>query len=293
MKIVEVAYNIQSSVDDKHKLVVDYHVTNKTDFNALAPLAMDSKEAFSLAVNEQLTVLADKGYYNGKQMHQCHENNIDTLVSPKRGNNPDKAEHVRKDKFNYDKSLDQYICPQGKPLKPQGRFKRKNNKGEIVNYFDRYVASYSDCLACPFLEDCVNASSVKNKRGKYIDRSEYDGALERNNEQVAMRKNEYRKRQAIVEHPFGTIKRQWGFTHTLMKGLDKVDTEFSLIFLAYNFKRVMSIMGKKKMKKALKSLIISILAMTTVIKHQTMTLLTLNKREINYHLLNKSFVNGG
>jgi hypothetical protein len=95
----------------------------------------------------------------------------------------------------------------------------------------------------------------KTSRGRSIDRSEFDAALDRNNEQVSQRKNEYKRRQAIVEHPFGTIKRQWGFDYTLLKGFKKVDAESSLIFLAYNFKRCMSIMGKKKMKKALKTLI--------------------------------------
>jgi len=286
MKIVEVAYNVQSSVDDKNKLIVDYHVTNQTDHNALAPLALDSKEALDITDTDELIVLADKGYYNGQQMHECHINNIDTLVSPKKSNNLGKATHVRKDKFKYHKNLDQYTCPQGKPLSHQGRFKRKNKNGEIVNYFDRYVASHTACIQCPFYEDCVNASSRKNKRGRYIDRSEFDGALERNNTQVAKRKNEYRKRQSIVEHPFGTIKRQWGFTHTLLKGLEKVDTEFSLIFLVYNFKRCMSIMGKKKMKKALKRLSFSIFKQTAVINDYITTLLRLNKPTMNFHQLN-------
>ena len=293
MKIVELAYNVQSSVDDKNNLIVDYHVTNQTDHNALAPLAIDSKEALELGDHEELIVLADKGYYNGRQMHECHENNIDTLVSPKKSNNPGKATHVRKDKFKYDKSIDEYICPQGKSLDHQGRFKRKNRNGEIVNYFDRYIASYSDCSQCVFFEDCVNSSSRSNKRGRYIDRSEYAGAVERNNKEVSKRKKEYRKRQAIVEHPFGTIKRQWGYTHTLLKGLDKVDTEFSLIMLSYNFKRTMSIMGKKKMRKALKGLILSILAMRTVIEYHNTILLKDLKWMMGFNQLNNKLVIGG
>lgn len=287
MKIVEVAYNVQSSVDDKNNLIVDFHVTNQTDHNALAPLAIDSKEAFDLDDNEELIVLADKGYYNGQQMHKCHEQNIDTLVSPKKSNNPGKATHVRKDKFKYHENSDEYICPQGKALVHQGRFKRKNRKGEIVNYFDRYVASHQECIECPFYVECVNVSSRKNKRGRYIDRSEYDGAIERNNEQVSLRKEEYKKRQAIVEHPFGTIKRQWGFTYTLMKGIGKVDTEFSLIMLAYNFKRTMSIMGKKKMKTALKGLYLSILSLRTVIDHHNTILLARDIWRVNFYQLNK------
>ena len=33
----------------------------------------------------------------------------------------------------------------------------------------------------------------------------------------------YRRRQAMVEHPFGTVKRHWGYNYTLLKGKEKVD----------------------------------------------------------------------
>ena len=46
-------------------------------------------------------------------------------------------------------------------------------------------------------------------------------------------------------HPFGTIKRQWGFNYTLIKALPKVDGEFGLAFLCYNLTRVISILGER------------------------------------------------
>jgi len=270
MSIVEVAYNIQSSVDDKHNLIVVYHTTNQNDYNALSELAIESKDSLGLQEEDQLIVLADKGYYKGEQIKACHDHNIDTLVSPRKPNQPQMAKHVTKDKFTYKKKRDVYMCPQGKELKYQGTFTRKNKRGQFLNHFDRYVASHTECSQCPYYEECVNPSSRKNKRGRYIDKSEFESATQRNNEQVQLRKNEYKRRQAIVEHPFGTIKRQWGYSFTLMKGIEKVDTEFSLIFLVYNLKRVMRIMGKKKMKKALKSLDLAILGLTsTVEKHIT------------------------
>jgi len=68
----------------------------------------------------------------------------------------------------------------------------------------------------------------------------------------------YSLRQQIIEHIFGTIKRQWGFDHILMKGLRKNEGEFGLIYLIYNFRRVMNILGLPKLKKWLTRLLISI-----------------------------------
>lgn len=139
----------------------------------------------------------------------------------------------------------------------------------------------------------MSASYKKSSRDRSIDRSQYEAAVERNNEQVALRKNEYKRRQAIVEHPFGTIIRKWGFDYNLLKGFKKVDAEFSLIFLAYNFKRCLSIMGKKKMKRALKSHFLLFLELTTVITQKVTILLRLNKNKSFNVKLETRFVSWG
>jgi len=91
MRIVEVGYNLQSAVDHKHNLIVDYQVTNRNDHRALAPMAIRSKDALQLDQDDILTVLADKGYHTGEQMQTCHDNNIDTLVAaPKKPKQTDK-----------------------------------------------------------------------------------------------------------------------------------------------------------------------------------------------------------
>ena len=89
------------------------------------------------------------------------------------------------------------------------------------------------------------------KKESKIDRSEFEDARQTNDESIAQRQEEYRRRQAIVEHPFGTIKRQFGYTYTLMKGLQNVETEFSIVHLCYNLKRVSQIMGIKELIRAL------------------------------------------
>ena len=96
-----------------------------------------------------------------------------------------------------------------------------------------------------------NNCTKLNKR--IIHRSEYQDAVDMNNENIRQNPDYYKKRQSICEHPFGTIKRQWGYTYTLMKGIQKVNGEMNLIMLAYNIKRTVSILGITKFLEALKS----------------------------------------
>jgi len=247
MSIVEVAYNLQSVVDDKHNLIVDFQVTNKNDFSALAPLSIKAKQVLEINEDEKLTVLADKGYYSAEQIATCHKNDIDTLVSPKSKGSKSKDPRVSKDKFKYQQLTDTYTCPKSITLHRQGKIYSRHDGIP----FKRYVAHWTDCKNCPWVDICVSPSSQRAARGRMLNRNIYEDQMDHNDEQVAARKNEYRRRQAIVEHPFGTLKRQWGYTHTLLKGLNKVNGEFGLILLCYNLKRLISILGKSGLKQAL------------------------------------------
>jgi len=262
MRIVEVSYNLQSAVDDKHNLIVDFEVTNKNDFKALFPLAIKAKKGLGLKEEESLTILADKGYYSGQQIAKCHEHNIDTLVSPKSKGSKSKDPRVSKAKFRYDKNQDCYKCPKDVVLHRQGKLYSR----EDGIPFKRYVGHWNDCKSCPWVDICVPPGSQKAKRGRMLNRNIYEDYMDKNDEEVSLRKNEYKRRQAIVEHPFGTIKRQWGFNHTLLKGLEKVNGEFALICLCYNLKRVMSILGIKGLKEALNLSLIRFLNIGAVIK---------------------------
>jgi hypothetical protein len=55
-----------------------------------------------------------------------------------------------------------------------------------------------------------------------------------------------------VEHPFGTIKMWMGATHFLMKRRKNVSIEMNLHVLAYNLKRMMTIMGTTGLMEAIR-----------------------------------------
>ena len=85
-----------------------------------------------------------------------------------------------------------------------------------------------------------------------IDRSEYAGMIEANAKRVNENPDYYRKRQQITEHQFGTLKRQRGYTHTNLRGKEKVLGEVGLLFIGYNLTRCISILGLSHLIKALK-----------------------------------------
>jgi transposase len=77
-QVVEVSYNIQAAVDDKHNLVVATHTINRNDKNALSAIAIEAKENLAL---ETFTALVDKGYHNGRELDTCKNHNITTIVA--------------------------------------------------------------------------------------------------------------------------------------------------------------------------------------------------------------------
>lgn len=80
----------------------------------------------------------------------------------------------------------------------------------------------------------------------------YEPYIEENTRRYKVSKELYRERQALVEHQFGTIKRQWGFDHTLLKTTQKVEGEFAMIFTCYNLRRAISILGAKELIQRIK-----------------------------------------
>ena len=236
-QVVEVSYNIQAAVDSKHNLVVATHTINRNDKNALAAIALEVKENLTL---ETFTVLVDKGYHNGRELHTCKQNNITTIVAvPEQGKsneNGTQPEYLVS-KFIYNKENNSYTCPEGKTLTTTGRWHKKTGRTEDSGYnFQKYRTPA--CKTCLVKDLCTS-----RKGGRELDRSQYADAVEENHHRYKDNPQLYRKRQEINEHIFGTIKRKWGYNYTDLAGLEKVNGEHSLIMLVYNIKRSINILG--------------------------------------------------
>lgn len=225
---VEVCYNVQTSVDNKHKLIVDYEVTNcPADQGLLYSMATRSKEILGV---DTLEVLADKGYYDAKDIKKCVDENLALLIPRPKRVRSKTDEWYSKEKFIYDKKSDTYKCPSGSTLT---LMRLSNFKGKKMQ-----VYSTKKCANCNIRDKCTDSYF-----GRTITRWEHEEILERMEERVKANKEKVRMRQWLSEHPFGTIKRSFDQGYMLLKGLEKTNAEFSLTVLAYNIKRAINIVG--------------------------------------------------
>src|SRR3989442_15033092 len=231
----EVGYNVQTVVDEKHQLIVEHEVTNDpTDHAQLAQMALRAKETLGV---EQLEVVADMGYYDGAEVKQCAEAGITTYIPKPLTSINQKRGLFTKQDFVYEEAKDGYRCPQGEELS----FRYQSFElGRQIRYY-----TTSKCLGCPIKSKCTT-----NQRGRRISRWVDEKLLEDMARRVRARPEMMRRRQQLSEPPFGTIKRGMNQGYFLMRGLNKVGAEMSLTGLSYNIKRVMNLIGVKKLIEA-------------------------------------------
>jgi len=237
--VVNVGYNIQTGCDSKHKLFINAQTGNVNDTHALADMAIEAKELLQV---DTMKTLTDKGYTTGAEIARCTQNNITTYSSPKKHSSQKNGLYDMQD-FAYDPERDTYTCPAGATM---------HTNGSIYNKRHHRVKHYKTkaCQGCAVRQLCT-----KNKNGRFIERGIYQEELEQNAARVEANPEYYRQRQQITEHQFGTLKRQWGFTHTLMKGKKHVLSEVYLCMSVYNLLRSIQIMGIKEFKTRVKALV--------------------------------------
>jgi transposase len=237
---IDVCYNVQAVTDSKNKLIVDYDVINNpADQGQLGKMAKKAKEVFEV---EGIEALADKGYYQSDDLKDCETEHITTYVSKQVFSNSTGEREYYPDKFKYDKESDIYICPQGIILYPPKKLlKSREDRERGIKY-----KNPEECKNCPKKSKCT-----KSEKGREITRNVDQDFLDAVDIRTAQNKEKYRQRQTIVEHPFGTLKRTFGYYYFLTRGLESVKTEIGLGFLAYNFKRVLNILGTKEIIKRL------------------------------------------
>ena len=241
-KGLEMAYNLQTAVDAKHNLIVDFDITqNSADQGNLNPMASKAKEMFGKDKKSEIELLADKGFYQSEDLIACAENNTITYVTKQTFSNATNDRDFYPDRFKYNKEKDIYICPAKQELK---KINHKKEDREYTKY-----RNYEACGQCEFKDRCTKA-----KRGRVITRSKNQDFLDTVDARTQENMDKYLRRQMIVEHPFGTIKRAMVAGYYLCRGMEAVIGETSLILLAYNFKRVLNILGIKEFRRKLAEL---------------------------------------
>lgn len=222
-----VGYNVQTAVDAKHHLIVAHEVTNVGhDRDQLASMA---KQARAEMGTQELTAVADRGYFSSEEILACEEAGI-TAIIPKPVTSSATA-HGRfgRADFLYDAEKNEYRCPAGDRL--AWRYSSIERGMKLHRYW------CSNCQVCALKAQCTPSQQRR------ISRWEHEEVLDAMQARLDQTPESMRIRRQTVEHPFGTLKAWMGATHFLTRTLQRVSTEMSLHVLAYNLKRVMKILG--------------------------------------------------
>jgi transposase len=226
-------YNVQIAVDDKHKLIVASEVVNDgNDTGQLHAMGSAARQALG---TETLQVLADAGYYSGAALKDCEADGIIAYVPQvQRSRRLTAQGRFTHEDFGYDASTNSYRCPAGEPLRPTQTPRQNGDRLEV-----RYVSRKAVCDACPLRRRCVTDKRPSREILRWV----HENVIERHRQRMSEAKALMRRRSALVEHPFGTLKCRAGYRHFLVRGFNKVRGEWSLMALCYNFTRLLSILG--------------------------------------------------
>jgi len=224
-----VGYNVQTAVDTEYKLIVAHEVTNSpVDRGQLLPLGQLAQDAIG---RDELTLLADRGYYKGTDIKACVDEHMIPLIPKSLTSNNGARGFFPRSAFHYDAEADEYRCPANQVLT---RRHRSIEKGMTI---DTYYVSNPICRACELKSKCTTGPNRRVRRWEHEDvLEEMQAAMDQMPEIMTLRAQ-------TVEHPFGTLKLWMGARHFLMKRLENVKTEMSLHVLAYNIRRMITLFG--------------------------------------------------
>jgi transposase len=245
------SYNAQAVVDAKNKLIVAADVTNEAnDRRQMTPMlaaVQDVKDAHG--ITHTTTAVMDAGYHAAQQILANKDNTSFDLVvpSPKDSPKPQSEESVpqkdfRAEKFKYSKRKDRFTCPNNKKLR---LFTTTEKDGVTMK-----VYRCNACANCKYRPACV-----RGEGGRTITVSEHHKEIEafRKKMKTPVYARKIKERKELCEHPFGTIKYTHGMRHFLLRGIEKVRSEFCFTSFIYNLGRSLSIVGVSGLLAALRT----------------------------------------
>jgi transposase len=235
----EHSYNPQLTVDSKFGIILANDVVQQcTDVDQLVPQIEKSEESVG-KLPEGTKINADNGYYKVENLKYLSDRKLDGYIPSNPTSQKLKGKTIEKNPFGkesfvYDPEKDEFICPNNEKITFRYSCFDKSKKKNFRIY------QGSNCRKCKYYEQCV-----KNKKGVKIIKSlgfeKEMKAMDEKFESEAGRE-EYKIRAMTVEWVYGDIKQNMGFREFLTRGLNKVETEFNLVSIAHNLKRMWNVL---------------------------------------------------
>jgi len=223
-------YNVQ--ITTNNQIITNYDTfANPTDTLTLPSHIESFKQLYGQAPE---TVTTDSGYGSEQNYEYLEENNCTAYVKYNYFHQELQGKRLKKYPFAaehlyYNQEQDYYVCPMGQHMNNIGTYTRKN-----VGGFEQTITRYQakNCEGCPLRGVCHKAKGnriieVNHNLNKHKQRAREKLTSEQG---IAHRK----QRATDVEAVFGNIKQNKGFRRFMLRGKEKVTTEFGLIAIAHN-----------------------------------------------------------
>ena len=183
--------------------------------------------------------LADAGYFSAANLAACAARATPVAIPEARCPTAQPYHHSR---FAYDPGADCYQCPEGRLLRFQ-RLKHRRRRASVRVY----AATAADCLACPAFGRCTTST-----QGRRIEVSLHADALtaHRHWMQTAQARDAFRRRKQLIEPVFGIIKEQQAGRRFLLRGLEAVRSEWTLLAVAFNLRTLAKALSGKSFSHA-------------------------------------------
>jgi transposase len=225
------AYNAQAVADEKSGIIVACEVTSQENDVGQLPLMLKQAQQNIQSAPKELTdqvetqkplvAVADTGYGAGADIAAAQTEGFE-VVTPLPEGAPKKDNPYHSSNFHYDAVRDVCICPQQQALAFTGQ---KDRRGQTVRVYR------CRCKDCPVITQCT-----REPKGRTIEIGPHNAAV------VAMRKTlaseqgkaRLRRRAAIIEPRFATVKARQGFRRWTVRGLDKVKAQWDWLCLTAN-----------------------------------------------------------
>jgi len=228
---LSLSYNAQISADAANGLIVGVAVTQEANDSAQLLPAVDRIEKQLKQTPEQM--VADGSYTTRDNIEKLAGRGIDFLGSMGREEMPSGAtapNRLPPSAFVYQAETNRYLCPEGKLLRPQGRYRNKKKRGLVAHW---YEAKFSDCQPCVRKPECCPENQ---SQGRGLIRRVENEAIQAFREKMAsaQAQAQYRRRGRVVEFCHAWIKSKLGLRQFHVRGLMKVQTELLWACLTYN-----------------------------------------------------------
>lgn len=250
-------YTPVATTDGHRGFIVDGDVLDEVNESSAAAPSVDRiEETFGQRPEKFLT---DAGNNSGQVMQEMEQRGVEFYApaeshQPQPGNpalrddptqpvpesewvnlKRNKQGQLDKSCFVYVPKEDQYYCPQGQPMP----FEKTKSDGEVTRRIYRCRA----CANCPLAAACVSSQS---KHGRTITRDQYEEVRERTAARMAREAARalYNQRPRIAETTFGILKLVMGFRQFLLRGLEKVKTEWRWAITSFNLIKLVREIGK-------------------------------------------------